>query len=129
MEQKNSTLTGRQAIRKIPYTFAKAKGVLLADLSSTGARVQVRKGASTTTLAEVRRALGVPLHATLVSLEEFDRALALAYAQADGSAAAMVGDVEQDMDLSQLVNDLPQTEDLLDAENDAPVIRDRKSVV
>src|SRR5512142_3211446 len=35
----------------------------------------------------------------------------------------LVGDAEQDMDLSQLIQDLPQTQDLLDAENDAPVIR------
>ena len=123
MEQKAPTLTERQVLRKIPYTFAKAKGVLLANLSSESAEVQVRKGATAATLAEVRRALGVPLHATLMTLEAFDKALALAYAQSDGSAASMVGDVEQDMDLSQLVNDLPQTEDLLDAEKDAPVIR------
>ena len=113
----------QKVIRKIPYAFAKTKGVLLADLSGERAEVQVRKGASAATLAEVRRALGVPLHVSLVSPEEFDKALALSYAQADGSAASMVGDVEQDMDLSQLVHDLPQTEDLLDAENDAPVIR------
>ena len=123
MEQKAATLSERQVLRKIPYTFAKAKGVLLANLSGESAEVQVRKGATAATLAEVRRALGVPLHATLMTLEAFDKALALAYAQSDGSAASMVGDVEQDMDLSQLVNDLPQTEDLLDAENDAPVIR------
>ena len=123
MEQKAPTLNERKVIRKIPYAFAKAKGILLANLSGESAEVQVRKGASAATLAEVRRALGVPLSATLITLEAFDKALALAYAQSDGSAASMVGDVEQDMDLSQLVNDLPQTEDLLDAENDAPVIR------
>ncbi|MFA6902473.1 MAG: type II secretion system ATPase GspE [Gallionellaceae bacterium] len=123
MEHTATILSERQLIRKIPYTFAKAKGVLLANLSGEGAEVQIRKGAAAATLAEVQRALGVPLHATLISTEEFDKALALAYAQSDGSAASMVGDVEQDMDLSQLVNDLPPTEDLLDAENDAPVIR------
>ena len=123
MEQKVSMLTERQVIRKIPYAFAKAKGVLLASLSDEIAEIKVRKGASASTLAEVRRILGVPLHATLTPLDEFDSALTLAYAQADGSAASMVGDVEMDMDLSQLVNELPQTEDLLDAENDAPVIR------
>ena len=123
MEQKTSTLSERQIIRKIPYTFAKAKGVLLASLTDDSAEIQLRKGATVATLAEVRRTLGVPLHATLLSVEAFDQALALAYAHSDGSAASMVGDVEMDMDLSQLVHDLPQTEDLLDAENDAPVIR------
>jgi len=123
MELKVSPLSERQVTRKIPYTFAKAKGVLLTQFSDECAEVQIRKGATATTLAEVRRALGVPLHATLLQTEAFDQALSLAYAQSDGSAASMVGDVEMDMDLSQLVHDLPQTEDLLDAENDAPVIR------
>jgi general secretion pathway protein E len=113
----------RQVARKIPYSFAKSKGVLLARLSSELAEIQVRADAAPESVAEVRRALGVPLHATVLPTAGFDQALALAYGQADGSAAAMVGDVEQDMDLSQLLHDLPQTEDLLDAENDAPVIR------
>ncbi|TXT24698.1 MAG: proteinral secretion pathway protein E [Gallionellaceae bacterium] len=124
MEQRAASASSeRQVSRKIPYSFAKAKGVLLTHCTAENAVVQVRADAAAEALAEVRRALGVPLHATLLAADEFDRALALAYAQADGSAAAMVGDVEQDMDLSQLIHDLPQTEDLLDAENDAPVIR------
>jgi general secretion pathway protein E len=113
----------RQAYRKIPYSYARAKGVLLTHCSSDRAEVQVRADVAAETLAELRRVLGVPLHAQRLAPEEFERALASIYAHADGSAAAMVGDVEQDMDLSQLVHDLPQTEDLLDAENDAPVIR------
>ena len=123
MEQKTSLLSERQTTRKIPYAFAKAKGVLLTRLTDEGAEIQVRKGALAITLAEVKRTLGVPLQATQLQVEAFDQALSLAYAKSDGSAASLVGDVEQDMDLSQLVNDLPQTEDLLDAENDAPVIR------
>ena len=112
----------RQVARKIPYSFAKAKGVLLAQFCAEHAEVQVRQDADASALAELRRVLNVPLHATMLQTEAFDRALAQAYAQGEG-AAAMVGDVEQDMDLSQLIHDLPQTEDLLDAENDAPVIR------
>lgn len=109
--------------RRIPYSFAKTKGVLLTHCTTEFAEIQLREDAVAETLAEVRRILGVPLQAQIVPVGEFDRALSGAYSQADGSAAAMVMDVEQDMDLSQLINDLPQTEDLLDAENDAPVIR------
>jgi general secretion pathway protein E len=112
----------RQIARRIPYSFAKTKGVLLTHLSGESAEVQLRSDAGAEALAEVRRVLGVPLRATLLTPEAFDHALAGIYSQGDG-AAAMVGDVEQDMDLSQLIHDLPQTEDLLDAENDAPVIR------
>lgn len=109
--------------KKIPYSFAKSKGVLLMHLDVDAANVSLRSDAAAATLAEVQRVLGVPLHATLIAEADFDRALARAYAQAEGSAAAMVEDAEQDMDLSQLVHNLPQTEDLLDAENDAPLIR------
>ena len=122
MDQKSPPIPERQVSRKIPYSFAKTKGVLLTNFTPDGAEVQVRADAAAEALAEVRRVLGVPLSATMLQAEAFDRALAAAYAQADG-AAAMVEDVEQDMDLSQLIHDLPQTEDLLDAENDAPVIR------
>ncbi|MDR2196251.1 MAG: type II secretion system ATPase GspE [Gallionellaceae bacterium] len=111
----------RQAARRIPYPFAKANGVLIARLDAGSADVQVRADARAEALAEVRRVLGVPLSASVLSPEAFDHALAAAYAQE--GAAAMVGDVEQDMDLSQLIHDLPRAEDLLDAENDAPVIR------
>ena len=109
--------------RRIPYSFAKSKGVLLISCSTESAEIQLREDAVAETLAEVRRILGVPLYTHILPAGEFDKALAGAYSQADGSAAAMVMDVEQDMDLSQLIHDLPQTEDLLDAENDAPVIR------
>ena len=123
MEQKASVLSERQIIKKIPYAFAKAKGVLLTSLSEDSGELQVRADVTAITLAEVRRLLGVPLRTTLIAQDAFEKALTLAYAQADGSAASMVDDVEQDMDLSQLLHDLPQAEDLLDAENDAPVIR------
>ncbi len=117
------TLSAKSAAKKIPYSFAKSKGVLLTRIEAEGATILLREDGLAETLAEVRRVLGVPLSVTIISLAEFDQALARAYAQAEGAAAAMVEDFEQDMDLSQLVHDLPQTEDLLDAENDAPVIR------
>ena len=72
MELKVPTLSERQIIRKIPYAFAKAKGVLLSNVSSERADVHIRKGATVATLAEVRRILGVPLHATLLSLLGID---------------------------------------------------------
>lgn len=109
--------------KKIPYTFAKNKGVLLTHLEADRASVLLRDDAVAETLAEVQRVLGVPVSASLVSPDDFNHALARSYAQAEGTAAALAEDFEQDMDLSQLVHDLPQTEDLLDAENDAPVIR------
>src|SRR5512135_2595271 len=121
MDQRAVSAQDRQVARRISYTFAKTKGVLLTHCSAEEAEVLVREDAPAEALAELRRVLGVPLRAKMLLPETFNQALAGAYAQ-DG-AAAMVGDVEQDMDLSQLIHDLPQTEDLLDEENDAPVIR------
>lgn len=109
--------------KKIPYSFAKSQGVLLRKVSLEGAEVCVRVDAAPAVLAEVCRVMAVPVQAELVSVAQFERELAAAYGQADGSAASMVDDVEQDMDLSQLVNDLPKIEDLLDADSAAPVIR------
>lgn len=113
----------RQITRRIPYFFSKANGVLLKHLHAEYAEVLVRENATPEAMAEIMRVLGLPLRATQSSIAEFEQALASAYAHSEGDAAALVGDVEQDMDLSQLVHELPQTEDLLDAENDAPVIR------
>ncbi len=113
----------KPALKKIPYSFAKSKGVLMLNLTPDGAEVRVRAGAQPLVLAELRRALGVPVSATLASVDEFEKELARSYGQSEGSAAAMVDDVEQDMDLSQLVNELPEIEDLLEADSDAPVIR------
>ena len=123
MEAPVTHLSTKAIAKKIPYPFAKSKGVLLTHLEVDKATISLRSDAIPETLAEVQRVLCVPLQVTMISVADFDQALARAYAQAEGSAAAMVEDVEQDMDLSQLVHDLPQTEDLLDAENDAPVIR------
>jgi general secretion pathway protein E len=123
MDAPAAQLSIKAIAKKIPYPFAKSKGVLLTHIDAEGAAITLRADALPETLAEIQRVLGVPIRASMISVTEFDQALARAYAQAEGSAAAMVEDVEQDMDLSQLVHDLPQTEDLLDAENDAPVIR------
>ena len=113
----------RPALKKIPYSFAKSRGVLLHECTQQAAQVSLREDASPTVLAEVIRVMGVPVQARLLSAEAFEHELAASYGQAEGTAASMVDDVEQDMDLSQLVNDLPRIEDLLDADSDAPVIR------
>ena len=45
------------------------------------------------------------------------------YAGGEGSAAAVIGEVEQGVDLSRMMQDLPAVEDLLEAADDAPIIR------
>src|SRR5262245_14854926 len=114
----------KPAARFVPYAFARAQGALVLEVSSHEAIVCVRQDARPQALAELRRVLGVPVRVAAVeAAEAFERRLAEAYTRASQSAAFVVGNLEQDMDLSRLVQEMPRTEDLLDSENDAPIIR------
>jgi len=112
----------RGAIR-IPYTFAQANGVVVTSLDDSLAEVAVRSDAHAGALAELRRALGVPVRARRIATEQFDELIAAAYNSADAGAAALAGDLAQDLDLSRLLQEIPRIEDLLESQDDAPVIR------
>ena len=112
----------RRAARRLPYTFAKAQGVVLTECSERVA-LCVRNNAKPEAIAEVMRLFALPVDATLIEADEFERVLADAYSQADESTTMLLDDAEQDMDLSMLLHDLPRSTDLLESENDAPVIR------
>jgi general secretion pathway protein E len=111
----------------IPYAFAKAHGVVVGAVGAESAEVAVRAGAAVGNqagaLAELRRALGVPLRARRVGAEEFDELIAATYNGAAAGAAALADDLSQDVDLSRLLQEIPRVEDLLDARDDAPLIR------
>ena len=108
----------------IPFAFAKANGIVVTTLNGDSASVALRSGAHSGALTEVRRALGVPLQARRVGAQEFDELIAAAYnGEGSGGAAALAGDLSQDVDLSRLLQDIPKIEDLLDARDDAPLIR------
>ncbi|MGH8734368.1 MAG: type II secretion system protein GspE, partial [Burkholderiales bacterium] len=112
------------AVRAVPYSFARQHGALLLELSSSEALVCLREGARPQALAELRRVLGVPLRVTAIERAEvFERRLAEVYTRANQSAAFVADNLQQDMDLSRLVQEMPKTEDLLDSEDDAPIIR------
>jgi len=107
----------------VPYAFAKSNGIVVTALTDGMAHVAVRNGAHASALAEVRRALGLPLQARRLSTDEFDDLLSALYRDADAGAAALADDLAQDLDLSRLLQDIPKVEDLLDTQNDAPLIR------
>jgi len=107
----------------VPYAFAKANGVAVTLVGDDGAEVAVREGARASALAELRRALGVPLRTRRVGSDEFGELLAALYNGAGAGAAALADDLAQDLDLSRLLQEIPQVEDLLDAQDDAPLIR------
>ena len=105
----------------LPYAFAKANALLLED---DGEQLVLWAGEHTPTsaLAEVTR---------LFAVRRFEREaestlgqrIAEAYAGGEGSAAAVMGEVESGVDLSRMMQDLPAVEDLLEAADDAPIIR------
>ena len=108
---------------RIPYAFAKANGVVVTALNGEAAEAAVRDDARADALAELRRALGVPVRARRVGPEQFDELIAAAYNGAGTGAEALANGLAQDPDLSQLLQEIPKVEDLLDSQDDAPVIR------
>ncbi|MDO8925679.1 MAG: type II secretion system ATPase GspE [Sideroxyarcus sp.] len=116
------TTINRRAARRLPYTFARAHGVVLTECENRAA-LAVRSDAKPEAIAEVMRQLALPVDATLVDAADFERILSNAYAQAEDTTATLLDDAEQDMDLSMLLQELPKSADLLESVNDAPVIR------
>ncbi len=105
----------------LPYAFAKANTLLLED--DGGERVLW--AAETTpdaALAEVGRVHDVSRH-EFEAAATLGQRIAAAYAGGEGSAAAVIGEVESGVDLSRLMQDLPAVADLLEAADDAPIIR------
>ena len=107
----------------IPYAFVKANGVVVTAVDNALAEVAVRSGAQASALAELRRALGVPLRARRIGADEFNELVSALYNDSSTGAAALADDLAQDLDLSRLLQDLPKIEDLLESQDDAPVIR------
>ena len=117
------SVTPRLPGHALPFAFAKRNGVLVGAVHDDGAQVMVRPGVSSTTLAEVRRFLGMPMHITRVDMNEFDNQLQQAYEQHSGEAMQMMDDLDEEADLFAVAQALPEPEDLLESEDDAPIIR------
>ncbi len=105
----------------LPYAFAKAHGVLL-EHDAEQATLWASEGVSPSALSEVMRAYVVN-SIEREPAEALGQRIAAAYAGGEGSAAAVVGEVESAVDLSRMMQDLPAVEDLLESSNDAPIIR------
>jgi general secretion pathway protein E len=105
----------------LPYAFAKANTLLLED-DGQQFTLWAAETTSASALSEVVRVYDVAAFEREAAATLADR-IAVAYAGAESSAAAVVGEVESAVDLSRLMQDLPAVEDLLEAANDAPIIR------
>jgi general secretion pathway protein E len=109
--------------RLLPYAFAKAHSVLPAAERDGRLVLWVTNATPPAAVMEVRRSLAREVAPVIVEAERFDQSLRTAYANADGGAASVVGEVEGEIDLGRLMQDIPEVEDLLSARDDAPIIR------
>lgn len=109
---------------RLPYPFAKQHGVLIrGNVGENALEVVVRPTTAPGSLAEVRRISGRLVRPQRVDEETFAALLAEAYGQGEQTAAEVVDDIGQDLDIARLVQELPPVADLLDSQHDAPIIR------
>ena len=111
----------------LPYAFARDHRLLLED-DGHRPTLWFSPESDRSALSEVLRAHGAldPHWQMLTSTElthRVQQAYAHAQAEAAGSAAAVVSEVESAADLSRMMQELPAVEDLLEASDDAPIIR------
>ena len=109
----------------LPYTFARAARLLLED---DGQRLTLWHDGQPDPahLTEVMRRYGgggAALELQRLAAAALEQRISTAYTQGEGSAAAIVSEVESDADLSRIMQELPAVEDLLEAADDAPIIR------
>ena len=105
----------------LPYPFARTHGLLL-EADGERSTLWASANVSPAALSEVMRKYAVDV-IEQEPPEALSQRIAAAYAAGEGSAAAVVGEVESAVDLSRMLQDLPAVEDLLESSNDAPIIR------
>ncbi|WP_434557389.1 type II secretion system ATPase GspE [Pseudomonas sp. Z5-35] len=104
----------------LPYAWAKAQRLLL-KAGEEGDVLLVSAATPGWAINEVRRRYGFTALQRIRD-DELEALLTSAYADT-GSAAAIVGAAENEVDLDRLMQDIPEVADLLDSEGGAPVIR------
>ena len=109
-------------VHRLPYSFSRGAQLLAAHQYENYIEVWICDATPLSALAEAGRVLGA------LSMRRLEPALLMqhinqAYARQDGGAAQVVGEVEDEIDLSRLMQEIPEIEDLLDSQDDAPVIR------
>lgn len=103
----------------LPHAWARAQRILVDDRDDGSLIISPRTPGWA--LAEARRRTGLTTWREVTD-DTLETLLSATYAES-GSAAAVVGAAESDVDLERLMHELPAVTDLLDAQDDAPVIR------
>lgn len=105
----------------LPFAFSRDH-LVLASQEPQGLALLFADDTPLAAINEVQRHYSVVRFERLAPNELRER-IGAAYAQGDGNAAAVIGEVESDMDLGRLMQAIPAVEDLLEAADDAPIIR------
>jgi len=113
----------RSLAQKIPYAFAKRHGVIAARVKDDAVELWSTESSQPEIYAEYSRYLGLPYDIQIVSPDDFENALNVAYERDLNQAMDISAELGEDADLQELAAQLPQTEDLLESEDDAPIIR------
>ena len=110
------------------YAYARNHGLVVTGMNASGAALEVmlrspQTATQLTAVRELRRHSPLPLQLLPLDNQEFERLLTQTYSHNDQTAADVIDDIGQELDLSSLVDTLPPIEDLLESEDDAPIIR------
>jgi general secretion pathway protein E len=109
--------------KKLPYSFAKRHGLLLAEGTDHIVHGFYRARVNPQILSEARRFFGQPFGLEKVSAEQFAALMQKAYEDGVGGTTRIADDLSDDLDLQAIAEQLPVTEDLLESQDDAPIIR------
>lgn len=108
---------------KLPYSFAKRHGLLLAGVVDNVLQGFYRAGIKPQIVAEARRFAGQPFVLEKISGDRFAELMQKVYEDGAGGTSQIADDLSDDLDLQAIAEQLPVTEDLLESKDDAPIIR------
>ncbi|MCS6944852.1 MAG: type II secretion system protein GspE, partial [Sutterellaceae bacterium] len=109
--------------RFVPYAFARDNAILLKPTGEREAEAWISEATPLAALNEVMRVFPGRVKPIMVPADKLSEAIAQTYAQSEGSAQQIVGDIEGEFDITRMMQEVPDIEDLLETEDDAPIIR------
>lgn len=107
--------------RRIPYTYAKNHQICIYGVENETVLVATVNQMDPIVISEIKRKLHEPIKVSRIDGKFFDGLLSEAYSSSN--AAAIVDDVQDDIDLTDLIHNMPRSEDLLESEDGAPIIK------
>jgi general secretion pathway protein E len=111
------------AQRFVPYAYARDNAILLKPTNEREAEAWISDSTPLAALNEVMRIFPGKVKPIVVASDKLSEAIAQTYAQGEGSAQQIVGDIEGEFDITRMMQEVPDVEDLLETEDDAPIIR------